>query len=1013
MAESEQPVPLAADPPVLPEAVGSVGSALPLSPAQITGQSSEQSSDQSQSPRLRESGSTANGTVIMPRPEGLLHNSTPLPHRSSGSSITMEFGAEPAPGGSTAIRRQQEQSRGSSRLQRNDEAELVSQQTVISRQPWGSPPSLGSVTPREMGRILAGQTLGHYSLTDFVGGGGMGAVFRAHDTSLNRTVAVKVLAPNQSRDEDTLRRFQNEAQSAARLDHEHIGRVHYVGEDRGWHYIVFEFIEGENLRDYVDHEGPLSLPDTLKYLDQLGTALDHASGREVVHRDIKPSNVIITPEGRAKLVDMGLARLHQVEAPQEDLTASGVTLGTFDYISPEQARDPRIADVRSDLYSLGCTLYYMLTGQPPFPTGTVLQKLLQHQADEPADPRQWRPELPAELIAILSKMMAKQPAQRYQTAHALVVDVHLLNQKLGLPSQHLPRPPLTLPVAKKTTAWQRQLPWLVPLGICLLGLTLWQIFDQPAQRPARPSWVQPVKSPTPDTTVALNQKNSNLRSLPAAEKSAAQLALEPRVRKTGELFNTPGAWSLDAGPVPVLMDSGLSYSRQLADSYVHNWQQTIWPQLTHALPLLDRIPLERLALKQSPLSAEAQASADSQASTARASSPASAANATRAHGRLAVLRDPKAPGEYETLQAALREARPGDTIELRYTGIMQERPLTLNNPQLKIVAAEGFRPIIRLQPRDTGALTTNRGLVTITGGKLLLERVHFDLEIPETPTSDVASLFDLRQVEELSLAGCSVTIRSQGATPGTLALFEVRAGLSSSIMRMKEPRMAIEPTRIIVERSILRGDLSLMRAVEHEPLRFALSDSLVAVADYAFSVDFGIREHRHSLEPPVQIQLTNSTLLLGSGLCRLSNGERAMNREPTAITLNNVVLRGSENAPLCELDGGDKIDDLREVLRWQTDTVRIDQFTTLARLVGMGGTTNLGIAQWNEVWRDQQRQTAIEPLVWSIARERLPAMARLQPVDLSWTAAETATPIELPETTGILGIDASLLPPLP
>lgn len=1011
MAETEQSLEPAAQPPGLPEAAGPAS----IPPRQISETVSDQSTDHDQEPELRTSGSTANGTVIMPRPEGLLHNSTPLPRRTTGSSITMDLSAGPPAGGSTAIRRQQEQSRGSSRSHRiDDEADLVSQQTVISRQPWGAPPNIGSVTPREMGRILAGQTLGHYALMDFVGGGGMGAVFRAHDTSLNRTVAVKVLAPNQSRDEDTLRRFQNEAQSAARLDHEHIGRVHYVGEDRGWHYIVFEFIEGENLRDHVDHAGPLSLADTLKYLDQLGTALDHASGREVVHRDIKPSNVIITPEGRAKLVDMGLARLHQVEAPQEDLTASGVTLGTFDYISPEQARDPRIADVRSDLYSLGCTLYYMLTGQPPFPTGTVLQKLLQHQADEPVDPRQFRPELPVELIAILSKLMAKLPAQRYQTAHALVEDVHRLVQKLGLPAQYSSRPQLSLPVAKKPAAWQRHLPWLVPLGICLLGLTVWQIFDQPSERQERPRWVQPVKSTTRDTVVALNQKNAGNRALPGADKSAAPLALETPLRKSSNLFNTPGSWGVDSGPVPVLVDSGWNYSRQLADSYVHNWQQTIWPQLTHALPVLDQIPLDRLKLQSSFDSAnETPAAADSPAALARAASPASAMNAARSQGRLAVTREPKTPGEYDTLQAALREARAGDTIELRYTGLMQERPLTLNNLNLKIVAAEGFRPIIRFQPRDSGALTTNRGLVTITGGKLSLERVHFDLEIPETPTSDVASLFELRQVEELAMIGCSVTIRSQGTTPGTLALFEVRAGLSSSIMRMKEPRVAIEPTRIIVERSILRGDLSLVRAVEHETLRFTLSDSLAAVSDYAFSIDFGIREHRHSLEPPVQIQLTNSTLLLGSGLCRLSNGERAMNREPTALTLNNVVLRGSENAPLCELDGGDRIEDLREVLRWQTDTVRIDQFTTLARLVGMGGTTNLGIAQWNEVWRDQQRQTAIEPLVWSTSRERLPAMARVQPVDLSWTASDTATAIELPETTGILGVDASLLPPLP
>lgn len=159
--------------------------------------------------------------------------------------------------------------------------------------------------------------------------------------------------------------------------------MHYVGEDRGVHYIVFEFIEGVNLRDRVEQIGPLSLSEAVSFTYQIAQALAHSSHRDVIHRDIKPSNVLITPDGKAKLVDMGLARLTRVAQANNDLTASGVTLGTFDYISPEQARDPRGADVRSDLYSLGCSFFYMLTGRPPFPEGTVLQKLLQHQADVP------------------------------------------------------------------------------------------------------------------------------------------------------------------------------------------------------------------------------------------------------------------------------------------------------------------------------------------------------------------------------------------------------------------------------------------------------------------------------------------------------------------------------------------------------------------------------------------------------------------------------------------------------
>ena len=251
--------------------------------------------------------------------------------------------------------------------------------------------------PLEVGKMLEGERLGQFVLERYVGGGGMGVVFKALDTTLNREVAVKVLAHSQSHDEETLRRFKNEAQSAARLDHENIARVYYVGEDRGVHYIVFEFIEGVNIRDLVQQQGPLSLADAISYTLQVAEALAHASQRDVIHRDIKPSNVLITPEGRAKLVDMGLARLHQVEHPDNDLTASGVTLGTFDYISPEQARDPRSADVRSDLYSLGCSFYFMLTGRPPFPEGTVLQKLLQHQSEDPDDPRQFRPDLPNEI----------------------------------------------------------------------------------------------------------------------------------------------------------------------------------------------------------------------------------------------------------------------------------------------------------------------------------------------------------------------------------------------------------------------------------------------------------------------------------------------------------------------------------------------------------------------------------------------------------------------------------------
>jgi serine/threonine-protein kinase len=313
--------------------------------------------------------------------------------------------------------------------------------------------------------------LGPYRLEQFVGGGGMGAVFRAHDTTLDRVVAVKVLSRAQSADDDMLRRFRNEAQSAARLDHENIGRVHAVGSDRGWHYIVFEYIEGRNLRDLVRDEGPFAVGRAMDVVAQVADALEHASARDVVHRDIKPSNIVITPAGRARLVDMGLARLAPT-AGDADLTVSGMTLGTFDYISPEQARDPRAADVRSDLYSLGCTLFYMLAGRPPFAEGTMVQKLLQHQQDPPPDITALRPDVPVRLAAILARLMAKNPHDRYQRPAVLMADLAACAEENGIELSSPTRGMPTVAVERRRAA--SRLSWLLPVvGLLLIVAALW------------------------------------------------------------------------------------------------------------------------------------------------------------------------------------------------------------------------------------------------------------------------------------------------------------------------------------------------------------------------------------------------------------------------------------------------------------------------------------------------------------------------------------------------------------
>jgi serine/threonine-protein kinase len=386
----------------------------------------------------------------------------------------------------------------------------VSDQTVISTTPpMLMQPAAGAFNARELGQALEGRQLDHVRLEEFVGGGGMGAVFRAWDTSLYRTVAVKVLSTYQVGDVESQRRFQTEARSAARLDHPNIARVHYVGEDDGIRYIVFEYIDGTNVRDLAHINGPLPVGEAINYTLQIANALAHAWEREVVHRDIKPSNILITGDGLAKLVDMGLARLEHLDGADQEETTTGVTLGTFDYISPEQARNPRDADTRSDIYSLGCTLYYMLTGQVPFPEGSAVQKLLQHQSAAPPDVRELRPDVPDMLAEVMSKMLAKRPEDRFANPHELAAALLTCIEQLGISPTRVALPAYWTDWAPRPTWWRRHAPWIVTVTLLLMSiLALGLRWHQEAAPPAFP------KLRTPSAAVDAGAPESDAADTP-------------------------------------------------------------------------------------------------------------------------------------------------------------------------------------------------------------------------------------------------------------------------------------------------------------------------------------------------------------------------------------------------------------------------------------------------------------------------------------------------------------------
>jgi len=265
-----------------------------------------------------------------------------------------------------------------------------------------------------IGTVLSGR----YKLEAKLGSGGMSTVYLARDTTLDRSVAVKVMHREMSEQADQLERFRQEARAVAKLSHPNVVAVIDAGEDGGHPYIVFEYVEGETLKQRINRVGALDPQEALAYAIEIARGLTVAHARNMVHRDIKPQNVLIDSEGRAKLTDFGISR--QLE--QDGMTATGRVLGTTDYVAPEQAMGHPV-DQRSDIYSLGVVLYEMLAGQVPFQADSQVGVAMKHVNEELPDVQQRRPELSAAAALVVERATAKDPDQRYQQVGELIDDL--------------------------------------------------------------------------------------------------------------------------------------------------------------------------------------------------------------------------------------------------------------------------------------------------------------------------------------------------------------------------------------------------------------------------------------------------------------------------------------------------------------------------------------------------------------------------------------------------------------
>jgi serine/threonine protein kinase/putative intracellular protease/amidase len=440
--------------------------------------------------------------------------------------------------------------------------------------PHGSAPGPGP------GPELPRELLDHprYRIVRWLGAGGMGVVYQSEHRLMERPVALKVLDGRCIGHPRALERFRLEVKAAARLSHPNIVTIYDAEQAGDLHFLVMEYVEGTSLERLVETRGPLPVADACHHAQQAALGLQHAFERGMVHRDIKPQNLMLTRTGQVKILDFGLARFRQGEesdatwadddvAPRAalSLTPSGMVLGTPDFIAPEQARNPRAADIRADIYSLGCTLYFMLTSMAPFPTGTAVEKMLAHLREAPRPLDQLRADVPIELIAVVARMMEKDPALRYQTpadvatalapfakSHSTTRPVHVAWPPESPAPSPVPAP--DRPAPYRAGGRTVRLLSMVAVGaLAALAIAAAMQFGVRSSRPGHPN---PAPSRPPDRVVTPAASAPASAPLQPSEPVAAPAAPASRSPCVLMVLAGPGFFNPDYAPVRRILEQG-------------------------------------------------------------------------------------------------------------------------------------------------------------------------------------------------------------------------------------------------------------------------------------------------------------------------------------------------------------------------------------------------------------------------------------------------------------------------
>ncbi|MEZ6142496.1 MAG: protein kinase [Zavarzinella sp.] len=565
-------------------------------------------------------------------------------------------------------------------------------------------------------------SIGKYRVLERIGSGGMGQVFLCEHKHLRRRVAVKVLPTSKATDSSALERFYREGRAVAALDHENIVHAYDIDQDDNLHFLVMEYVDGSSLQDIVSKTGPLSIDRCCHYMYWSAVGLHYANVNGLIHRDVKPGNILVDRSGVVKILDLGLARFFRDSDDHLTRKFDETVLGTADYLAPEQALDSHTVDTRADIYSLGATLYFMLTGQPPFKEGTVAQKLLWHQSKEPVPASELRKDVPPAVEAILKKMMAKNPDDRYQTLQEVADDFLPFTQT-----------PINAPPVE-------EMPSLSAAANAGAGSSTMEGVRTVTPAPRTPL-TSPSGSPIYNAATSSNSINSDITEKPQQPKR------QPTAEKATEVVPEPSPelWSAITDTPPSMTSETVrpKSSKRLttASSKKHPRQQQPTGKSNKLIILLSAVGF--LVILAGAAGAGYYFFFNKSGSTP---------DGTPTSRELIVTRQPAGERQYATLREAYGNAKEGDTITLDVDTLQES--IILNGPRGITLQASPGKQVVWKKPANAGG-SVQYLLGLSNPVRFELKNIHFDGEGFCESLVKISGRVDDLKIHHLELSGAS------------------------------------------------------------------------------------------------------------------------------------------------------------------------------------------------------------------------------------------------------------------